>query len=648
MFHFFGLPRRIVITLVGVCLCAVAASAADTEQKDRQPGKVTDPADLEAFFDGAFNVQMEAKHIAGAVVAVVAGDKPVFSKGYGYADIEARRKVDPEKTMFRVGSISKLFTWTAVMQQNEEGKLDLDTDVNQYLKDVKIPATFEQPITMRHLMTHTPGFEDYVLGLFAHKADELRPLEEVLRTQMPVRVLPPGVIASYSNHGTGIAGDVVERVTGQSWADYVEQRILEPLGMKHTLVRQPVPEKLPADLSKGYKWEGGRFVAKDFEYIPLAPAGCISMTAADAAKFMLAHLHDGQLGDGRILKPETAKRMREPLFRNDPKTSAMCYGFMEQIQNGQRMVGHGGDTFWFHSLMQLIPEQKVGLFVSYNTDTGGRQGGILFDAFLKRYFPQPDPPRIEPADGVHERTQRVAGEYTFTRYSHSSLAKLAALAGVFKVARNADDTLTVSMFDSARRYAEVEPFVFRELDGPQKVVFQEDKNGKIAYLFSGDIPVGSAVRREWYELQFVQLGLAGASLVVFISAVLLWPAIAFSIRGMQSPRIKRNGFSGVLSVLAWLFSAVSIGFAVALGIALREPNEIAYGLTPAVKSILAVTQICAVLAVLTVLGCLFAWKNRYWRLTGRVHYTLVALVGIGFIWFLYYWNLLTFGFEGIL
>src|SRR5262249_3850679 len=201
------------------------------------------------------------------------------------------------------------------------------------------PSTFEQPITLKNLLTHTPGFDDYVIGLFAHKSEGVRPLAEVLRAQMPRRVRRPGILSSYSNHGTAIAGHAVACVSGLSWEDYVEKRILKPLGMDHTLVRQPSEDKLPADVSKGYKWEHGQYEVKGFEYCPAAPAGCMSTTAADAAKFMLAHLNDGQLGNGRILKAETARLMREPLFRHDPKTSAMCYGFMEQERNGLRMVG---------------------------------------------------------------------------------------------------------------------------------------------------------------------------------------------------------------------------------------------------------------------------------------------------------------------
>src|SRR5262245_35209349 len=348
--------------LAAICLSPAVVFAQDTGKRDRatseptapKAGNVSDPSDLEAFFDGVVNVQLKSKHIAGAVVAVVVGDKVVFTKGYGYADVEARRKVDPEKTLFRIASISKLFTWTAVMQQVEEGKLDLDADVNTYLKDVKIPSGYDKPITLKNLLTHTPGFDDYVIGLFAHKPEGVRPLPEVLREQMPTRVRAPGVIASYSNHSTALAALAVANVSGMPWEDYVEQRILKPLAMDHTLTRQPAEDQLPADLSKGYKWEGGEFKAKGFEYIPAAPAGCMSTTAADAAKFMLAHLNDGHLGDGKILRPDTAQKMREPLFRHHPKTSAMCYGFMEMQRGDQRLVGHGGDTFWFHSLLMMI------------------------------------------------------------------------------------------------------------------------------------------------------------------------------------------------------------------------------------------------------------------------------------------------------
>ena len=656
MFNHRALTWRAALSSLVLALAALTAfgqaPAKNEASADRQPnppdattakpGKFADPGDLEAFFDGVVNVQLKSKHIAGAVVAVVVGDKLVFSKGYGYADIEARRQVDPEKTMFRIASISKLFTWTAVMQQVEEGKLDLDADINGYLKDVQIPGTFPQPVTLKHMLTHTPGFDDVVIGLFARQPEK-RPLPEVLRAQMPLRVRPPGVLSCYSNHGTAMAGYAVACVSGMSWEDYIEKRILKPLGMEHTMVRQPAEADIPADMSKGYKWKHDRFKVEGFEYVPTAPAGCISTTADDAAKFMIAHLNDGQGTAGRILKPETARRMREPLFRHDPKTSAMCYGFMEEQLNGKRMVGHGGDTLWFHSLLQLIPENRVGFFVSYNTDTSGGAREQLFGAFLKHYFPEADPPRPTPAPDARAHAKRLAGEYCMTRYSHTTLAKLAALMGVIDATANDDGTMTITMGNNAARCSEVEPDVFRDVDGTATYVFRENSAGRGQYLFPSNLPPMSAVRREWYESSVAQWSLLGGSLAVFATAVFFWPAIAFSVRGLQSPKIRRSRFSGVLSCLAWLLGIASLAFAGGLGYVLSDPNDIVFGLTPLLKALVMLTAVCAGLAALTVIGCLVAWWRGYWRLSGRLHYTLVALAGVGFTFFLYNWNLLPLG-----
>ena len=341
-------------------------------------------------------LQLEERHIAGAVVAVTVGDKVVFQKGYGYADVDKRQPVDPETTMFRVGSITKTFTWTAVMQLVEQGKLDLNTDVNKYLKDFQVPATFSQPVTLKDCMTHTPGFEDSVIGLFAHKADAVKPLAQVLHEQFPMRVRPPGVLASYSNHATALSGLVVATVAGKTWEEYVEESILKPLGMQHTLVRQPAKDKLPANMSKGYKWEGGRFKEVGFEYIADAPAGTMAASAGDIARFLIAHLNDGQYHGKQILKPETARRMREPLFRSDPKVDAMCYGFWEQHENGQRILQHGGATLVFLFAGGHDPRQarRPVHFVQHGHGRG-QQMDVL-TTFLKHYFPQPDQPQPKP------------------------------------------------------------------------------------------------------------------------------------------------------------------------------------------------------------------------------------------------------------
>jgi hypothetical protein len=213
---------------------------------------------------------------------------------------------------------------------------------------------------------------------------------------------------------------------------------------------------------------------------------------------------------------------------------------------------------------------------------------------------------------------------------------------------NDDDTLTIGLGTTSSRYVEIEPYVFREQDGRRRVVFQEDKDGRVRYLFLADVAPVSAERRDWYERSVVHWGVLAGSLAIFATALFFWPVIAFSVRGLYSPKIMRTGFSAVLSMLGWLLSAVSLGLAAVLLVdVLVNQDEIVFGMTPTIKAVLALTPACAILAALAVLGCLIAWIRGYWRFTGRVHYTLVALAGVGFTWFLYYWNLLSFAPLGI-
>ena len=599
----------------------------------------SDPAELEAFIDGVMAAQMRETHIAGATIAVVVDNKPFFAKGYGYADVEARKPVDPAKTMFRIGSVSKLFTWTAVMQLVEQGKLDLDTDINEYLVDFQIPRTYPEPITLRHLLSHTPGFEDHVIGLFGRGPNETS-LGELLSRNLPARVRKPGLLASYSNHGTAIAGYIVEEVSGMPWEDYIEQHLLEPLDMHDTTVRQPAEEKLPPEISAGYKYDHGRFVRQKFEYVPPAPAGSVSASAGDIAKFMIAHLQNGEYGSNRILSEASARRMRELLFTHDPRIDGMAYGFMRMTCNGEQIVEHGGDTFAFHSFFMMLPERKSGLFVSYNTTTAGPSRDYLFKAFMDRYYPALDqaPPKLT-AD-FNQRAGRFGGQYGAIRHSYTSLAKLGVLFGVADISVD-DDQLVLSVNDGklVLRFVEVEPNLFREVDGSRQLAFGQEGGDRATQLFLSGSPV-AWTRLPWYDTPRFTLALLLACVGVFASVVIGWPLAAFINRGHGAVATRTRG-SKVASWLAWLTSlAILIVIALAL-IPFSNPTDIAYGvprlLTGLVWSTLGIAALVAAVAVCTFI----AWKNHYWRLSARWHYSAVLLAGVAFLWFLSHWNLLS-------
>ncbi len=507
-----------------------------------EPVGPVDPAELEAFVDGIMAAEMEDKHIAGATFVFVKDNRPFFAKGYGYADVAAQTPVDPDETMFRIGSVSKLFTWTAVMQLAAEGKLDLDADINRYLKDFQIPATFPEPITLKHLLTHTPGFEDHVIGLFGHGPSDV-PLGKLLAAQLPTRVRKPGDLASYSNHGTAIAGYIVQEVSGLPWADYIEQKILQPLGMTHTTVRQPAEDQLPATMSKGYKFERGKYVSQGFEYVPLAPAGAVSASAGDMARFMIAHLQNGQYESKRILGEDTAKQMHSQLFTHDPRIEGMAYGFMQMKYADEQIIEHGGDTFAFHSSLVLLPERNSGFFVSYNTTTAGSARSTLLKALLDRYYPASDVAPV-PVKDFKDHAANFAGQYGAIRHSYTTPAKIGALFSVAGVSVDDDElVMTVGGGDVKRRFVETEPGLFHEVDGEHVVAFRQEGQSPATHLFLSGSPI-ALVRLPWYETPGFTLWLVVGCVAVFLSAVLGWPIAAFIGAGARArppvgPEVRR-------------------------------------------------------------------------------------------------------------
>jgi CubicO group peptidase (beta-lactamase class C family) len=603
----------------------------------------TDPAELEAFLDGIMATQLEANHVAGATIAVVKDGKLFFAKGYGYADAKNKKPVLADRTMFRPGSVSKLFTWTAVMQLYEQGKIDLDADVNTYLKDFKIPATYPQPITMKNLMSHTPGFEDLGTGTWVRTPEDLTPLGKFLGTHIPARILPPGTITSYSNYGTALAGYIVEIVSGMPFEDYVEQNIFKPLGMQHSTFREPLPAALAPDMSVAYTYKNGLFKAEDFELLNgMAPAGALSSCATDMANFMIAHLQNGQFGEQRILKEETAKLMHSRLFSHDPRVCGNAHGFWEYDFNRMHFIEHGGDMIYFHSQLALIPEKNLGWFVSYNSDNGEAREE-LFKAFLDRYY-SAVPPLAEPKPSLEAKKTMgvVSGTYGMTRRSYKTYEKIASLMMVIKMSPTKDGTLLVDLSPEGmgnRQYVEVSPLNFEQLNGQDKLVFRKDSASGISYAFSSQVPELALVKLLWYQTPVFHYFILAVCIILFLTAGLGWPIAALSrilcrrkCEGVKAPRAAR-----------WLAGIMSLLFILAiLGVLVSISNEkdLLAGPPLILKVSLALPLLAAVLAIGVLIFTRMGWAKRYWTRCHRLHYTLVLLAGLAFLWFLNFWNLL--------
>ena len=614
-------------------------AASDTATRPLGP---TDPEELEAFLDGLFEGMLEAHHIAGGVVAVVRGDSLLLAKGYGYEDVESRAPVRAGETLFRIASISKLFVWTAVMQLAAQDKLDLDADVNTYLTDFQVPATFEEPVTLKHLMTHTAGFEDQVIGLFARDSARVRPLGDILREELPERIWPTGEVASYSNHGTGIAAYIVEQVSGQPFNEYVEQHILDPLGMTRSTFRQPLPARLRNDVSKGYRYRGGTFQEQPFVYTPMAPIGGGSSTATDMARFMLAHLHAGSLGDAAVLDSATARLMQSPLFEPAPGVSPIAYGFVGERRNGQTLIGHNGAIFWFHSMLLLVPEHETGIFVSFNSEMGSAALSDVIDAFMNRYFPADEVPQGSPSADGGDRLRRFAGSYRSVRYSHTTLAKLGATFSSVNVAVT-DDGLLKTDGREVIRWVETEnPLMFREERGLRILSFKEDDRGNPAYLYFGNLPVIAFEKVGLTDLPSFNRGVFFAAVLLFLGTLIFWP-VAAGIRRRHGVKLDEDSRIPVAAYwFVWGACLLLLVFAIGLADALSDPNQIAIAVPPGLKALLWLPLIAV---VLTLGGLAFAvrmWLSGRGSLVQRMYYTVVTLGCVAVLWQLNHWNLLGF------
>jgi CubicO group peptidase (beta-lactamase class C family) len=669
---FMAISMTIVLTLV--ILLSTSGSAISQENRAAPGGNAatapsqqgpTDPAELEAFLDKELGKEMKKHHIAGAAVSVVKDGKLFFAKGYGYADLENKIPVDPERTNFRTGSIAKLFTWTAVMQLAEQGKLDLNADVNDYL-DFRIPDTYPQPITLKDLMTHTSGFESPYYERLAKDPDDLLPPREWLVSHMPARVRPPGDVAAYSDYGAALAGYIVVRVSGEPYDRYVQEHILNPLGMAHTTAKPSMPPDIRAHTSVGYVYKDGAFQEfpdtseigrprleyADMGQPALVPAGDMQSSATDMSRFMIAQLQDGRYGDSNtaeahVMNKSTLRRMHGTLYTPDPRLLGTAYGFFDFTDNGQRTIGHSGGSDPIYSLLLLLPDQNLGAFVVYNSQGGKdlvNQHLGFQRAFFDHYYPAPALKPIQPPADFTEQAGQFEGSYQITGgeagTSETTFEKVGGLFGMgtVQISDGSDGTLLFKNPWAEWRFVEVAPLYFRQIDGPFHILFREDDQERITHMFTDYTPMFAFEKLKWYETRGFNMALAVGCVLAFLSMIAL-AAIRFIRNRRQSgyrkaaPRGARAAYQIVvgISVLNLLFVIGTVVW--------FNPVPL-FGVSPIYKIVLGLGVVSAVLTVGALIYGVLAWKNGYWGIATRAHYTLVTVAALAFVWFLNFWNLL--------
>jgi CubicO group peptidase (beta-lactamase class C family) len=536
--------KRFLTAAIGAALLLTVggANAADTPATP-VPASATpteahtlDAQDVNAFLDGYMPYALKSGDIAGAVVVVVKDGQILTERGYGYANVAKQTPVDPQKTLFRPGSISKLFMWTAVMQLQEQGKIDLDADINRYL-DFKVPAKDGKPVTMRNLMTHTPGFEEWGKRLFVANAGRMGTLRDYV-IHVPANIYGPGKTIAYSNYGAALAGYIVQRVSGEEFTAYIERHILTPLNMRHSTFVQPLPANLAPDMAAGYTLASAP--AKPFEFVNGAPAGSLSATGDDMSHFMIAHLQNGQYGGVQILKPETAKYMHQTAYTPVPPLNGMALGFYREDRNGHAVVAHAGDTRLFHSELHLLIDDNVGLFISISggkapaAELGNGMRPLLYRAFMDRYFPAPATAAIPTSATAKHDAGLIAGRYVSSGRSATDFLAIGSLLSQTTVKALPDGTIQVSSYKDAanavKTWREIGPMLWQEVGRTDRMAATV-ANGRVTSFRQEDdptvelqVPVPASIDGRW------AMPLLEAALAILALAVVLWPLSIFARR----------------------------------------------------------------------------------------------------------------------
>jgi len=577
-----------------------------------------------------------------------------MSKGYGYANIEEKSPMEPTSSVFRAASVSKLFTATALLKLAEKGLVDLNTDINEYLGEAKVPDTYSQPITLAHLLTHTAGFDERFLKVRFDDPQMVTGLYEDVIVGMSPRVRPPGEIVSYSNYGFALAGYIVEAVTGMKFEEYLEENIFKPLNMNHSTFYEPPYEHLQEDMVTMYSYSNNQHVSLAPAYHNQRPAGALYSNIEDLANFAMMHLNNGTYGDTTIITRETVEKMQASQFTHHPELEGRGYGFYEiKNQGGLRVIGHDGDLNGALTYLFLIPDTDFGMIVHFNTSVSTYIEDdpriLLLENFIERFYPdyslnqsigKESPKTTEIAD--------ISGYYRFTKYAQKSPGKLLSpmVLAQLIVSQDSDGRVSITMPLGMVEDTEWMPYrndLFRKTDKDEFLAFQKDDKGKVEYLFLTNGGAMALERVPWHERYWVIVGLLVFSLLVFAIMLAVW-GISAVIRLIK--RKQKIKYSSNIKWARTLTRYISIaGIVIAIFLIMTTIHVMATLDSPLLFLLPVISLMGWILGVSSIVLLFLIVrfsKSREIKMRYSILYSLSAIAGLFFAWILYYGNLLWF------
>jgi CubicO group peptidase (beta-lactamase class C family) len=679
-------------SISAAALCASLTSAAVeitpiAEPQTEIASCVGQECTLEAYADGLADAITQSDNMMGFSVSMVRKDRVLLSKGYGLAQLPDKA-VDPERSLFRIGSVSKLFTYIAAHQLREQGKLDLQKPANDYLPDaLKIPADGMQGVVrVQDLLQHTAGFEDIALGhLFVFHPRPVLTLEDYLAKHRPRRVREPGTAAVYSNYSVALLGAIVARVSGQRYEDYVEQHIFKPLQMTHSTFREPInteglresligdpkskasgtadarqiPKNLRPDISDGTNFSNGVFEANAFEYIgQIAPAGGMSSTASDMAKFAQTLLSDGTLGDAKILSAASLRAMQSNCYTNGKGAHAaadastfelnvqpICNGFLtmdfRMPQRTVRGYGHGGATMFFHTAFMTIPELDIAVFVSTNTDEGRKPAAQMANKLLEHLHPEIKHTASTPYAVSKETVAEYAGSYLSERRAFFGLEGfLTSLSFQAVTPDTREDApagaLLITGGAGIARYVPIGADVYQNSDTRTIAKFLRDADKKV-YAYTAGEGISLAKKVSTTNSAMLPMGL-----MIFAGIVAIFSLISAVYSNSRGHRVGLRSVRG-LSIGNALLTLIVLGLFGLTVAALSDPAAVFAYPSAAAKLFMYGLLLLALIAIVRAAFIARVWRSE-WSRIAKAGYVFSVLVFLALTLTLWRFDLLTLRF----
>jgi CubicO group peptidase (beta-lactamase class C family) len=628
--------KYLLITLLIVCSILLLGEKAYSQNANNQA------FDLNAWIDSQLTEGLDSFNIAGATIVLMQGDSVLHTNGYGLADIESNSPVNSSSSIFGVGSISKTFVATAIMQLYEDGKLKLDGDVNHYLNSFQLKYKFNNPITVRHILTHTAGFDVSNIGTAVRAEKDVIPLAQYLEKRMPPQIRPAGKIITYSNQGYALLGLIVEEVSGLPFSEYISQKILQPLEMNYSGFKRQA--ELKDNYATSYLQKNTQLIPYKPQFEHNYPAGALSSTASDMGHYISMFLNNGKYKRVQILDSASINKMFHTPFRQYEKAKyGWLLGFQESYWNGIQICGHGGEIQGFESQLTLIPEKNIGLFISVNSSSyPNSRSRVFIEQFIHNLLTQLLPGTIEEKEepkvtttigSVDEPLEKFTGTYRYTYYSNKTLDKLGVLIGLAPEIEIIQKDNTLVVLPWSDKLIPISDLTFYS-GNDNYIAFGRDTKGKVSYFLIEAFPYQ---RLKWYEPAKFQAFWVGSIFLLMLIYIISSAGSKLFVRNKKSHLIKKLNFS--LASLVVLFIAL-----LAFALIKTDPMAFFYGIPLLFKIVLVLPLIIIPLELFSVYSLIKAFQQKALRKFGLIYQSIIVFAALFFIPWLMYYNLIGFNY----